>query len=194
MEFIKTKFKKAFDPSKDEVVQEVVENTAKKRKWIVHGARAVNAQLPPELHRHTEDWDFFAKKPKKASQHLEKRLETTLNKDVFQQATIQLGGSKQTVYRVVSKETGEEVADFMKTPNHENLYTIISGIRYETLAHAKMMYQKILSNPVLMKRWGKTKRDLDRIITFERKLKGHYVREQDVPEPFIMVKARPMLG
>ena len=81
----------------------------------------------------------------------------------------------------------------MKTPNNKNLYKVINGIRYETLEHAKQAYNKILSNPIYMHRWSKTKRDLRAIEEFEIKLKNkRKIRQSDIPSPFIMMSFKPM--
>ena len=176
-------------------INEIVESETKQKKWIVHGARAINKQLPPEYQRKTKDWDLFSRNPKQSSIYLEQKIEKAIGVDAFEQSQIPLTGSDEIVYRVVSKTTGEEVADFMKTPNHKNLYKVINGVRYETLAHAKQTYQKILDDPIYMHRWSKTQRDLNAIESFERKLdRQKEIRATDIPSPFVMISFKPMWG
>ena len=166
--------------------------TTREQQWIVHGARALNKQLPKKLYRKTDDWDFFSDTPKKSSILLEREIENEIGMDAYKQDQLPIAGGVGTVYRVISKETGEEIADFMKTPNHPNLYTTISGIRWETLEHAKLAYRRILSNPACIERWDKARRDLNRIEIFERKINKKTSRKtiskSEIPEPFVMVR------
>ena len=153
-------------------IDDFVLNTTKKKRYTVHGARALNKQLPPTLQRPTKDWDLWARNPQQAMDKMEDQLDVASGGDNYYEQVVPLIGSQagEMVYRVISRITGEPVVDFMKTPNHKNLYKIISGIRWETLEHAKLMYQKILSNPACMHRWAKARGDLRRIEAFERQL------------------------
>ena len=159
------------------------------RSWVVHGARALNKQLPRRLYRRTEDWDFFSNNPRISSRMLEAKIEAVTG-DVFQQDRLPLVNGKGYVYRIISKDTGEEIADFMQTPNHKNLYKVIGGIRWETLEHAKRSYLRILSEPHhSYSRYAKARRDLARIEAFEGKLKRRRFHARDVPGSFATVKA-----
>ena len=178
------------EAEQERIIEETILKQAKKKKHIVHGCRAVNKQLPPEYHRRTRDWDFFSKTPKASSLALEKKIEEAIGYDKYNQDVLEALGTRENVYRIVSKDTGEEIADFMKTPNDKNLYVTISGIRWETLEHAKMAYRRILSNPIYQQRWGKARQDLHRIEAFEQRIgKKQKIRKSDVPEPFVMVRA-----
>lgn len=184
-----------YDTKNKDIIDETIKKTTKKKKWIVHGAHAVNKQLPTEYHRPTRDWDLFSKTPKQSSIYLESEIEKAINEDAFEQSEIPLTNSNQMVYRIISKATGEEVADFMKTPSYKNLYKKISGIRWETLEHAKMTYRKILSNPVYQQRWDKARGDLQRIEAFESSLskKSKTIKKSEIPSPFIIIKIKPIM-
>jgi hypothetical protein len=177
------------------LVDKTIEDETRRKQWIVHGAKALNKQVTPEFQRRTKDWDLFSESPKQSSLHLERQIETAIQKDIFDQAEIPLTASSEIVYRIVLKSTGEEIVDFMKTPNHKNLYTVIGGIRYETLEHAKEMHEKVLANPIYSHRWDKARRDLNAIESFEKKLdKGQPIRKGDIPSPFTIMKFKPMWG
>jgi len=166
-------------------------NTTKKKKYIIHGAKSLSKQLPPELRRPTKDWDLWARNPQQAMDKLEDDLDKASGGDYYYEKTVPLIGSKkgEMVYRVISRITGEEVADFMKTPNEKNLYRVIGGIRWETLAHAKKVYQEILKNPqTRFDRKAKARGDLNRILAFERQLNKGSVKE--VPGMFKVAPLR----
>ena len=159
----------------------------KKRKWTVHGCRATNFWLPQNLQRPTQDWDLWSKNPAKAMDVLEDELDKEAGGDYFYEQTVPLIGSAtgEKVYRVVSRLTGKEVADFMKLPKEKNLYKVVSGIRWETLNHAKKTYIKILQDPSLHHRWSKARTDLNRILAFERSLgKKEQVQINKLPDAF----------
>lgn len=168
-------------------------NTVKKRKYIVHGGQALNRQLPPNLYRPTKDWDLWTKNPQQAMDKLEDELDKEAGGDYFYEGTLPLSGSwsGETVYRVISRITGEAVAEFMKTPNHKNLYDVIGGIRWETLEHAKMVYEKILRDPLTKPdRKAKSRRDLNRILAFERQLESGKVGGKQIPNMFKFAPVR----
>ena len=176
----------------DELAEKTILKFTKKKKHIIHGAQALNKQLPPELRRPTYDYDLWAKKPRLAMDKLEDLLDKAYGFDAFYEEAIPLADNpNQMVYRVVSRIDGREVADFMKTPNEKNLYKVIGGIRWETLEHAKKAYKRILANPNLRHRWMKARDDLRRIEAFERQLKKGRVEEKTIP--FGAVFVRPIM-
>ena len=163
----------------------------KKRRNVVHGCKSVNKQLPPPFQRPTRDYDLWSRKPKEHAFELQALLDKKTGGDNFYDASIPLAGSGETVYRVISRLDGKEVADFMKIPGKtKGLYKVIGGVRYETLEHAKQQYRLILNNPQLRHRHSKSVRDLERILAFERSLKkGEPV--QNVQYPFMMFQVKP---
>jgi hypothetical protein len=158
-----------------DLVDSIILKKIKRKPYIVHGAQTLNKQLPPQLHRPTNDWDLWSKTPIESIKKFENKLDNAAKADAFYITTLPLTGSKETVYRVISKITGEPVVDIMKKPNEENIYTIIDQIKWQTLDHAKEAYKRILNNPVLRHRWAKSKLDLNRILEFERTInKGEH--------------------
>ena len=144
----------------------------KKRRNVVHGCKSVNKQVGPAFSRPTRDWDLWSRRPKEHAFELQGLLDKQTGGDNFYDSSIPLTGTNETVYRVISRLDGKEVADFMRMPSKtKGLYKVIGGVRYETLDHAKRVYREILNNPQLRHRHGKTVRDLERILAFEKSLK-----------------------
>jgi hypothetical protein len=149
-------------------ISKSIVKTVKQKKWTIHGGHAIMTQLPKHLRRETEDYDIWSRGPKRSSTYLHGVLERREPGEQFSQSRMKIGGHKNTyVYRVIDKETGKVVADFMTTPSGKNLYVVIKGVRYETLKHAKSKYAQILSNPELRQRHAKARGDLQRIEQFE---------------------------
>jgi len=102
---------------------------------------------------------------------MEDVLDQAAGRDLFYEVTIPLTGSTKKVYRVMSRVTGESVVDFMTLPTKKKkFYKLVSGIRWETLEHAKGVYKKILKDPKFNFRWNKAREDLRRIEAFQRSL------------------------
>jgi len=174
----------------DKKVEDTILKFTKRKKHIIHGARAINKHLPEHLQRPTYDYDLWAKKPRQAMDKLEDKLDEAYGGDYFYEETIPLADDPRVmVYRVISRIDGKEVADFIKTPKGKKLYKVIGGVRWETLNHAKKAYKKILSNPENMHRWAKAQDDLRRIERFERELqKKRDIREDTIPFSSVFVK------
>ena len=183
-----------YKPKKDDVLDKTVLKHTKKHKNVIHGRKSLNSQLSEPFHRRTNDWDIFSKTPKAHMISLDNQLDEAVGYDAFQEATIQLMDSDKIIYRVISRRTGEEVADFMLSPPGLK-YKLISGVRYETLTHAKKIYKGILSNPALRDRWAKTRGDLNDIIAFERQLKNGEKKQHTIskiPREFKLVRFQPV--
>lgn len=149
-------------------ISKIIVNTVKQKKWIIHGGHAIMTQLPKHLRRETEDYDIWSRGPQRSSTYLHGVLERREPGEQFSQTKMKIGGHKNLyVYRVIDRVSGKVVADFMSTPSGKNLYVVIKGVRYETLAHAKKKYKEILANPELRQRHSKAKGDLQRIEQFE---------------------------
>jgi len=146
----------------------VIEHQVKAKKNIIYGARALNAQLPRTLYRKTKDYDIWSKRPAQMADNLQEQLDDVVRYDGYYDEAWKSKSGKQ-VYSVIERDTGEVIADFTKTPTGTK-YTLVSGIRYQTLKNAKLHYRQILADPLLQKRWSKAKYDLWRIEHFERHL------------------------
>lgn len=167
---------KKYDKKK---IEKVIVGKTKKKKHIIHGARAVNKQVSKKFRRKTGDYDLWAGWAESQMDQLEDELDAAVGCDMFYERVLtmpdSLTGRNKEVFQVVSRKTDESVADYTHRPGGAS-YVKIGGLRYETLKHAKKTKKAILRdarwNPMLtQKRIDKTRRDLNRILAFERSKK-----------------------
>jgi len=154
-----------------------IKQFAKSKQHIIgiHGARAMNKWLPPDLDRTTGDWDMWAKNPDRAQDKLEDKLDAVFKSDKFYEEDIPITfagtNKKGKVCAIKSKLTKETVAEFVEFPKGSKIFKMVKGIRWETLNHMKKIHQAILKDPKAKHRWAKSRRDLNRILEFERRKK-----------------------
>lgn len=153
------------------------------KKTVIHGARALNYNMRsvPHLQRKTNDWDMWHKRPERAMDIMEDRLDQLAQCDLFYEDSSMSYKSSHTgesgkIYAVKSKLTGDSVVEFIRTPKYVNKksYNIIKGIRWESIENAKRVYKQILADPkqkTNYKRLQKSKRDLRRITAFEKAMR-----------------------
>jgi len=144
-------------------VNTIIRSTAKKRKQIIYGARALNAYFPPHLDKHTEDWDIYSNTPRKAAVRTEKRLDRAFGGDFFYVEPAQHPGT----YKVKSRVTRSGVADYTR-PERKIPYETIRGKRYVALSHVKKHIKKTLKDPSASFRWDKDREALQRIELYEK--------------------------
>jgi hypothetical protein len=142
----------------------------KEKQHVVHGCRAINAQIAKDLRRATKDWDMWADDPNRSSLETEKHLDSICGCNAFYRETQPLSCEPGFAHRIKTTHGSEEIADFVKTP-YDGSYVVIGGIRYESLAYAKRKLQGLLQCSNARHRWEKTKRDLARIEEYERRMK-----------------------
>jgi len=158
----------------DALVKSKVMKQAKSNKTflVIHGGKSLNKQLPQHLHRRSNDYDMWAKKPQERMDKMEDSLDKAVGADMFYEESIPMAGSNKRVYRVMSRITNDAVVDYINAPNKKGYYKIMGGVKWETLDHAKKIYRKILNDPTTGKeRKRKSQVDLNRILQFEGKLK-----------------------
>jgi len=155
-----------FRANKESLVDSTILAFAKSRGHGIHGCKAVNAHVTPPFRRHTYDFDAWAKKPRQSMDKMEDHLDKLVGCDMFHEETMPLQGQPdKLVYRVVGPDG--EVVDYMLPPKGAKA-SRIKGIRYETLAHAKKVYRKLLVDPAVnATRKRKSLRDLNRILAYE---------------------------
>ena len=125
----KNKRKKFVERNKG-VINRVVRTRLAKTRRVVHGTRASNAQLPKFLKRDTQDWDIFAKNPRRAAMRMEMALDRKFRGDFFE---VKRGKTKALkVHKVFSKDTGESFVDF-SVPDRKVMSKSIQGIRFASL-------------------------------------------------------------
>lgn len=142
-----------------------------KRNAIVYGAKAVNANLPSYLRKHTEDWDIYSSKPEEKAKQIEQSLDKHFKGNFFEVKPALHEGT----YKVISRVTGEGVADI--TLNKSKIkYKNIKGIKYATLDEQVKNIKKSLANEDAKFRHKKDKETLQRIQIFEIHTRPKYYK------------------
>ena len=159
-----TNEQKEFYYGNKELADDVVSTNVVEHGQIVYGARAVNAQLPPHLQKHTEDWDIYSKKPHSDAVETEKELDESYGGDFFYVKPAKHVGT----YKVKSKVTQDTIADY--TQKRGKVPTINSlGVSYTTLSFSKKKFKQSLKNKENRFRWVKDNEVLQRIGLAERR-------------------------
>ena len=146
----------------------IVMQHLRSNKGVLYGARALNEHMPPHLDKHTSDFDVYSKKPKIQAKKLEKELDKKLGGDYFK---VKKAKYPHTT-KVVSKVTGETIADFTKPKEKIPQQTSIDGINYARLRYIKRKLLRILKDRASKYRWKKDREALKRIHVYEK----HYGR------------------
>lgn len=136
-------------------IRKAVLDMAQKKKQIIHGARAVNKQLPPHLRRKTVDYDVYTKNPEGSA----KQLAIQLNKEFGNGFTVEKGIHKGT-FRV--KKNGEVVADYTQVTKHPSSVNKF-GIKYAKTGYAKRKLQKLIRDETKEFRREKDIRTIEKI-------------------------------
>ena len=159
-----------FRQTKESLVDSSILAFAKKRQQAFHGCKAVNAHVTPPFRRPTYDFDAWARNPRDSMDKIENLLDKKYGCDMFHEETMPLQGQPdKLVYRVVGPDG--EVVDYMLPPKGAKA-SRIKGVRYETLAHAKKVYRKLLADPAVnIERKQKSSRDLRRIEAYEESIR-----------------------
>ncbi len=123
------------------VAQVMVMQDAAEDEHVIYGEHAVKVQLPSYLHRETEDFDVFAKNPKKEAKEMEKKLDKTYGGDFF---SVKPAKHKGT-YKVKSNVTKRTVVDYTKIPKKLKT-TKIGSNTYVKLGSIKNQIKKTLKN------------------------------------------------
>lgn len=146
-------------------INSVILNDAKEDSHIIYGAKAINAQLPPYLNRHTDDWDIFSNTPKTDAIETEKKLDKEFGGDFFK---VQKAEHPNT-WKVKSNVTNKTVADYTY-PNEKVPYTRIYANKYAKIGWIKSKIIKNLKSGSSLKfgRFDKDKEALQRIKLYEK--------------------------
>jgi len=147
------------------VVDHLVKLDAQKDGHVIYGAQAINAQLPGYLHKQTEDYDIYAKNPKKEAKQMEKKLDKAFGGDYFESKPAEHTGT----WKVKSKVTKRGIVDYTK-PTKKIKSKIVYGNKYETLKSIKKHIKKTLKDESAAFRHDKDFEALQRIKLSERGL------------------------
>ncbi len=145
----------------------VILSTAKKRKQIIYGSRAMNKQLPGILQRGTIDWDVLARKPKASARLVERQLDKKVagGRDDFFMRPARHPGTYKVMHEGYDQKHNTrddiEVADYSKM---QKVPTVrIKGIRYQSLSSIRKGKKKTLKDPESKYRHRKDRQDLHAI-------------------------------
>ena len=122
----------------DILVRSVVLNTAQEKGQVVHGARALNSQLPTYLRKETSDYDILTKKPKKVAQNVAEQLRKQTSKPVSVEKAVHKG-----TYKV--KVGDDYVADYTQIKRKPKVKKIV-GVNYYSIKGIKQNIQKRLKD------------------------------------------------
>ena len=124
-----------YTPTKQDIVNAIL-NKAQKERQIIHGARAVNIQLPPHLRRKTKDYDVYTKNPEKHA----KELANELNKK-FKNGFKVVKGKHKGTFKV--KKNDETIVDYTQVTKHPKTINQL-GVRYARTDYAKRKLRKLI--------------------------------------------------
>ena len=160
------------------IMRGIIITEARKRRQIIHGARAMNKQLPLGFQRPTQDYDIFTKKPKQTANRIQSILDQEVaggRDEFFTKPAIHPGTYKVVhVGEDMKKDTEDDitVVDYTEMPTA--MPTIrVNGLRYETLKHIKEHRKQTLKDPEARFRHEKDREDLERI-ELSKSLRGIY--------------------
>lgn len=154
---------------KKELIKQVVLDRLRKSGNILTGGKAVNRQISKEFQKATQDYDILVKKnkisPQQAARILERELDKRFNGNYFE--------TKQGIYpgvkKVISRVTGEEVADYVKPKQVPTFKRDIDGVNVVTLNYLKKKFKESLADISSEWRHKKDKESLQRIKLQEMK-------------------------
>ena len=150
-------------------IPDIITGEAKKKKQVVYGARAMNAQMPAGfLGRHTEDWDVYTHRPRQTANRMQARLDKQIagGRDEFYAKPALHKGTYKVMHRGADmrRNTPDDIGivDYTKMPR--TVPTVrVAGVRYESLGSISKGKRKILKDPESAYRHEKDKEDLRRI-------------------------------
>ena len=144
-------------------IDRIVEDELVSSDMIVHGGRAMNAQLPDWLDKATEDWDLLSTTPKQTAKRLEKLLDEHYSGDFFKVTPARHEGT----FRILNNVTLKGVADISLLEKKID-YVTKDSIKYATLEHHVERIKATLADPTKKFRWKKDKETLQRIRIYQR--------------------------
>lgn len=117
---------------KKHLIPKIIKSVTDKHE-TVHGAKAVNVQVPVWLRKSTQDYDIYSRTPKRDAAQLERKLDNEFGGDFFNVETAKHKGT----FKVKSKVTGETVADYTKVQQKNIPRKNIGGIHFASLEFMK---------------------------------------------------------
>ena len=146
------------------LVEQIILARAAEKDEVIYGARAINAQVPDYLEKHTEDYDVYSKYPSKAAKGTAKELNDRFGDKIFYAKK----GKNETTWKVKSKIDKSTVVDYTRPT--KTIPTVNKmGVRYASIEHLKKKIKSQIRSPDKKFRRLKDKSALTRINAFEEK-------------------------
>ena len=150
-------------------IKPIILKLIKQKKQIIHGGKAINAQVTFPFKRHSKDYDIFTtNKPKSSAKELEKNLDSERGNFHYVKQAIHKGTFKVMDVGLDMKKGTEDdktIADFTKKP--KGLKTVkIDDFRYSALEEIRKRKIKILKDKSFAFRHEKDAGDLRTINLF----------------------------
>ena len=143
-----------------------IKSHLRKTKNIVYGARAMNAQLPLHLRRNTDDYDVYAKKPRKAAKKMERHLDKHYGGDYYYVKPALHPGTFKVVDKGLDRKPNTEddyaIVDYTK-PNRKIKHMEKDKIRYARLSERRKDIRRSLEDKESAYRHQKDRADLERL-------------------------------
>ena len=148
------------------IIEDRIIKKVKKKKAVVYGRQAMNAQLPFYLQAKTTDYDIYARKPKAFADETQKELDSVVgSNDFYTKPAIHKGTFR--VMNVGSDSRKGTEDDFgivdVTTPKRTIKVKKVRRINVETLPSIVRGKKKILQDPKSYYRHHKDEQDLERI-------------------------------
>lgn len=151
-----------------EALKEVLISKIKKKRYIVYGARSIQNQAP-YFARNTQDWDLFAKNPKREADYLQKELDKSIGFDYFYSKPAKHKGTWKVMNKGIDMKAGNEddenIADFSQQPSKISIITI-RGMRFRNLKEEIKAKRNALKDRSQKFRHSKDSTDLERVKAF----------------------------
>lgn len=141
----------------EQLVRQIILDKAQKKEQIIHGARAINRQLPTYLRKETEDYDVLTRKPKQSAEELVEELNKRVGKNEFRIEKAQHKGTFK-----IKDSSGKTIADYTQLKKVPKTVTSW-GNKFYNLSSIKKNIQKRLHNPTKEFRKEKDMNALGRI-------------------------------
>ena len=122
----------------DLIVMETILDKAQKEKQIIHGARAINRQVPTYLTKTTEDYDILSKKPSKAA----KEIALELNRKVGRQEFSVSKGKHKGTFKVKDSK-GNTIADYTQLKRNPKVKDSWGNKYYNVQSIKKNIYKRL---------------------------------------------------
>lgn len=152
-------------------IPKILLDEAKRQRQIIYGAQAMNLQLPLYARRSTQDWDIFARHPRKTASRIQRRLDREVagGKDDFYAKPALHAGTHKVMHEGFDNQQGTEddvgIADYTKMPSRSKKPPTIrhKGVLYEGLRNIEKGKKKTLRDPKSKYRHAKDRGDVERI-------------------------------